>query len=522
MRELIEGAIISKSRSVLKNRRMDQLSDIKDAERYRKRTGLVPGTPSPSNPAWWSYHPHFDPVYCLRHSKYLSRVIWNKLSNGSYRPVPAIQFDIPKPDGSARKIMAFSIPDSALANVIHAKATKRNLNLFSKFSYAYRPDQNVFDAIINLTRSLESPKSYVVQYDFRKYFDTIDHSYIRKVLLQKRTFLLTKAERNAIEAFLEHEYCNVSEYQGNVIDIRSSGVPQGCSLSLFLSNAAAHELDVELERLNGTFVRFADDVVAVAHSYSDALAIANTFRAHCDNAGLRINYEKSPGIMLFGGSPDRERRSFVIDTDDGDDVETIDRIDYLGHSITSSAVQLPPKTIKRIKSRISTIIHKHLFLHRRGPFGSFNNSRLGLGFMDWDLVTCINEIRKYMYGGLTESDISGFLNDERRPPLVRGLMGFMPLITDSSQLKALDGWLLNILKRAQRERARMLRVQFSTVVPVLSKADLLSGQWYNFPAIENEPILPSFLRAWRVARKYYGRYGLSQIQAPQYYSLLAY
>ncbi|RYF48669.1 MAG: hypothetical protein EOO38_09615, partial [Cytophagaceae bacterium] len=216
MQELIEEAIIRKARSVLRNRRIERASAFKNADRYRKRTGLVPGIPSEADPAWWGYHPHFDPAYCIRHARFLSRTIWRKLQDNLYHPVPAIQFDLPKPDGSSRKIMAFAIPDSALANVIHRKATKRNLSLFSRLSYAYRPDQNVFDAILNLSRSLDASKSYIVQYDFSRYFDTIDHSYIRKILFERQLFLLPEAERNAISAFLEHEYAHITTYNNNV------------------------------------------------------------------------------------------------------------------------------------------------------------------------------------------------------------------------------------------------------------------------------------------------------------------
>lgn len=154
MEELIEEAIIRKARGVLRNRRIERATAAKNADRYRKRTGLTPGIPTTGDPTWWAFHPHFDPIYCIRHSRHWSRTIWRKLKANLYHPVPAIQFDVPKPDGTSRKIMAFTIPDCALANVIHKKVTQRNINLFSRLSYAYRPDQNVFDAILNLSKSL--------------------------------------------------------------------------------------------------------------------------------------------------------------------------------------------------------------------------------------------------------------------------------------------------------------------------------------------------------------------------------
>jgi RNA-directed DNA polymerase len=521
LKEALEKEIIRKSKSILRQQKLNHAGLRKNAERYQKRTGLQPGTPDFSDPDWWSFHPHFNPKYCIAHAKYLSSVIWKKLKDRRYAPIPAIQFDIPKPDGSSRQIMAFAIPDSALANIIHKNATVRNANLFSSNSFAYRSDKNVFDAILHVIRSLDRPKSYIIQYDFSKYFDSIDQGYIKKIIGNKSLFLLSHAERSAMAAFLQHEFEGIKTYKNNVFSERDKGVPQGSSLSLFLSNIASHQLDLALENQNGTFVRFADDVVAITHSYTDALAVAEQFRIHCHRAGLTINYEKSPGIMLFGGTPDRERRDFTIDRDDGSELRTIDYIDFLGHRVHVNGVSLPEKSRKRIKAKISSIIHKHLFLHRRGAHGAFNVARIGAGFADWDLVTCINEIRKYIYGGLRESHISDFLDNDEKLPFIRGLMAFFPLHSLAGELKSLDGWLASALLRAQAERVKVLAVHGQTITR-LSAAEMLDGSWYKYPLIKNDARMPSFIRAWRAARKYYFRYGLEGIRPPSYYSLLTY
>jgi RNA-directed DNA polymerase len=521
LREALEKEIIRKAKSILRHQSLNHAGLRKNSERYQKRTGLIPGTSDFSDPEWWSFHPHFNPKYCIAHAKFLSTVIWKKLKDGLYKPVPAIQFDVPKPDGSTRPIMAFAIPDSALANIVHRNATTRNGNLFSSNSFAYRSDKNVFDAILHVIRSLDRPKSYIIQYDFSKYFDSIDQRYIQKIIEDKSLFLLSYAERASMSAFLMHEYEGVKTYRNNVFLERNRGVPQGSSLSLFLSNIASHQLDLALENQNGTFVRFADDVVAITHSYSDALSVAEQFRIHCQRAGLKINYEKSPGIMLFGGTPDREKRDFTLDRGDGSVLQTIDHIDFLGHRVHANGISLPDKSIKRIKAKISSIIHKHLFLHRRGAGGSFDPARIGIGYFDWDLVTCVNEIRKYIYGGLRESHITEFLDHDEKLPFIRGLMAFFPLHSLAGELKALDGWLANVLERAQAERVKVLAAHGHTVVK-LTKAQLLDGSWYNYQQITNDATMPSFIRAWRAARKYYFRYGLAGIKPPSYCSLLTY
>lgn len=521
MEELIREALVRKARAALRRHQAGVATARKYASKYSKRTGLEPGVPSSEKPSAWALHPHYDPAYCIKHARFLSRVIWRKIQDGSYEPVPAVQYEIEKPGGGIRVIMAFSIPDAAVANVVHRAATRRNINILSSNSYAYRPDKSVFDAIINLRRSVRGNKVYLVQYDFSKYFDTISQSYIDKIINDRRNFILSNAERVVAKAFLKHRFAKFSDYPKGEFETRVAGVPQGSSMSLFLSNAAGHALDLTLERMNGSFVRFADDVVAVTHTFTDALRVAEEFRSHCAAAGLRINREKSPGIRLLGGSSELEERVFAIDNDDIADLKTVEYIDYLGHRIRHDRVELPDKSIRRIKRKISSIIHKHLFLYTRGAGGVMGPNRVGAGFFDWDFVTCLNEIRKYIYGGLGERQIQGFLIENQKPPGIRGLMGFMPLMTNRRQLEQLDGWLLNILLRAQRERVRV-SIAHGYPLERLSRAQIVDGSWYNFGDIQQDSAAPSFVRAWRAARKFYLRYGLVGIEPPAYYSMIDY
>lgn len=523
MQELIERAILRKAKALLRKHRLDVQRAQSYAQKFSTRTGLAAGPPNIAEPVAWSYHAHFNPRHCIKNAKYISRRIWQKIQAGEYTPVPAILSEIPKPDGKMRKIMAFAIPDSALANVLHRNITRRNANVFSSYSFAYRDDKTVFDAVLHLRRSLGSPKTYIIQYDFSSYFDRIDHAFLEKLLFNRKLFLISTAEGTAIKAFLKHQFAANATYTSNVFERREVGVPQGSSISLFLANAAAHDLDLSLERINGVFTRFADDVVAITRSYSDALKIASEFRDHCKDAGLAINYEKSPGIQLFVGGPDRENRQFTIDDDDGSLVNSTNHIDYIGHRIAAPdkggplVISMPDKAISRIKRRISKILDIHLFQHRRMDTDSVASNRFGPGFMDWDLVTAVNELRKYIYGGLTDAELHSFLLGGSRLRRIRGLMGFLPLISDIDQLAELDGWLVSAFRRAQRERMRMAAVRGLRVVRP-REAILINGSWYNFPNLVQDARLPSFVLAWRASKKFSRRYGLARIGTATYYS----
>ncbi|MCW2362668.1 MULTISPECIES: reverse transcriptase domain-containing protein [Sphingobium] len=517
MWQILEKEIERKARNILAKERRSEASAKKHSERFTHRTGIV-SIPSPyRRPSYWDYDKHFDPIYCIDHARFLAKRIWSKINSKQYEPKPAILFEIDKPDGGSREIMSFAIPDSAVANVFHRRITDRNKGIFSAYSFAYRPDKTVIEAIIHLNRMMQPSKTFILKYDYSKYFDTIDHDYLKK-LIDKQNFVITNAERIAISAFLKHRYAEYPSWQTMQYRKRTLGVPQGSSLSLFLSNIAAHELDMTLERLKGWFVRFADDVIAVAHSYSDARNIELEFRSHCERSGVKINLEKSSGITLLEKRSSDDRRQFFLDVDDGSHLKKISHVDFLGHQVSSDEINLTRKAIKRIKRKISQIIYIHL-LQYSNQGHPINPDRIGGDHLDWDLITCINEIRIYIYGGLKERDLDKFIEEDQKLPIVRGLMAFYPLITHVEKLAALDGWLVNVVSRAVRERNKAILGQGLDPY-VLNVQSLLAGSWYGSD-IPNESRMPSFVKGWRAARKFYKRYGLSEVRAPSYYALLS-
>jgi hypothetical protein len=212
-----------------------------------------------------------------------------------------------------------------------------------------------------------------------------------------------------------------------------------------------------------------------------------------------------------------DRRDYYLDRDDGGSLNIIENVNFLGHYVSSDEINLTDKAVKRIKRKISEVIYIHLLLYPRQGH-PINPARLGDPHIDWDLVTCLNEVRRYIYGGLKERDLTRFLEEDRKLPVVRGLMAFYPLVSSIVRLAELDGWLTNVMFRALRERNRLILNQGLTPY-IISKEALLDGSWHGSD-VPNETSLPSFVLGWRAARKFYKRYGLSEIRAPSYYSLL--
>lgn len=472
----------------------------KFTKRTGKQFGLKPGVP----PGYVTRD--FDPKYCKRHANFLAKTIWYKAQNGEYKPKPALNFEIAKPDGGKRSLMAFSIPDTAFANVLMRRIRERNLKKFSPHSFAYHPHNDIFDAILDLRGYvISTPKIYTVQIDFKNYFDSIPSTYLLDLIDNREILSTTPIERSALKQFLFHQYAKRRQYAGDNFKRRTRGTPQGSSISLLLANLANHSLDTALEKRPGKFVRFADDVTALCDRYEDAVDIEREFASHCKVSGIEMNIKKSPGISVLA--------------DKQAEIRTESSIKYLGYSFREDGLHLSDSSIERIKQRISRLISIYLVKYIRDV--DFNKKRVSTNLKyDWDLLGLISELRNYLYGGLSESQIRGMLLDGTKLAKMRGLMSFYALLDHKDSLRELDGWLVHSVRRVLKIRNEILRQNYKSSTLTPSKKQLLDGTWLNLNNWDGddhpEIAFPSFVRGWRAARRYYLIYGLKDVDPPKY------
>ena len=474
----------------------------KNERRYAKRTGLVATAPGSYEPNYWSLSPQFNPFHVRPRVAAIAHSIAQKIRDRTYAPHPALVLQIPKPTVGTRGITIFPIPDAAVSNYLFRALRGRNQHFFSSYAYAYRGDRSVHHAVQHLFGYVHgTDRVYALNYDFSKYFDTIDHSYLRRKL--RNDFRLSEKERAAIESFLPFQKAETpADYAvGNFIQ-NQQGVPQGSSVSLFLANVACLDLDKELEREGAVFARYADDTVILCNSYDMAHRCANRMLGHGTRSQTKINFEKSEGIVLITREPRGEMRSAR-------------HFDFLGNRISQTDVTIATRSIRRIKRKVAAMVHRHLLLYPSR--GSFSPNRIAAGGLDWDLVTCINEVRRYLYGQVSEQQLSDCLANAAAPlKMTQCLLSYYPLVTDPTVFRELDGWLVSILRRALKRRQQLIQHLVPNYVPFAEQA-LIDGTWYVHQ-IPNETRLPSFFRAWQYVRKLLKVFGASEFPVPDYES----
>jgi group II intron reverse transcriptase/maturase len=157
---------------------------------------------------------------------------------------------------------------------------------FSDSSYGFRPGRSAHQAIERAKGYYEAGYTYVVDLDLEKYFDTVNHDLLIKMV---RETVKDEAVISLIKKFLKSGIM----VEG-LVSQREQGTPQGGNLSPLLSNIYLTKFDRMLEERGHKFVRYADD----CNIYVKSLRAAGRVMEGCirfleGKLKLKVNRKKS-------------------------------------------------------------------------------------------------------------------------------------------------------------------------------------------------------------------------------------
>ncbi|HVZ35268.1 MAG TPA: reverse transcriptase domain-containing protein, partial [Polyangiaceae bacterium] len=342
---------------------------------------------------------------------------------------------------------------------------------------------------------------FVAEFDFSKFFDSIAHEHI-ETLLRERRFFLTDLELHVLKAFLRAPTLSLPAYSATTRDQRVRGIPQGTSVSLFLANIAAQPLDDRLERLGVGFVRFADDTLIWSDDYSLICRAATTLEDTARDMGVDLNLAKSAGIHIL--TPDGAPAEF----------KQKPMVEFLGYKISADRISIRTKNVADIKEWISYLLYSNLLEEPKR--GNLVAARVAPP-VDRDYVVFIFQLRRYLYGDLSEKQLRRYLARDLPRIRYQGLMSFYPILDDEIQLRELDGWLLHSVYTTLRLRRRLFASAGVTALP--EPHGLQKGKLPDFFGKSTEGTtldlrLPSFARMGRLLHRASKIYGANAIANP--------
>ncbi len=243
------------------------------------------------------------------------------LKSRAYEPIPLRRVYIEKGKHEFRPLGIPAVRCRVAQEVVRRLIAPIFEPMFHKDSYGYREGRNCHMAIVRLLKLAAGGYRVVVDADIKAFFDSISHELIMDLLAARI------ADGNILG--LIRKFLKSGVMEDGVLKPTKVGVPQGGVISPLLANIVLNHLDWQLHAQGYKFARYADDVVVLCKTMTEAEKALDFIRNVLDlDLNLKLNLKKTQVDKFVKG------------------------FQYLGFQISSHSVRMRSSSEEKFKMTI--------------------------------------------------------------------------------------------------------------------------------------------------------------------------
>jgi CRISPR-associated protein Cas1 len=216
------------------------------------------------------------------------------LAEDRYRPARLARVEIPKADGGVRELHIPPVRDRVLERAVLTLLTPVLDPLLGPASFGYRPGLGVVDAVQEVADLRDDGLVWAVRADVDECFPTLP---LRRV----RSVVDAHVGDSRLRALLHQLLDRPRPRASGAPVARHRGVPQGAPLSPLWANVVLADFDDHVLAAGFPLVRYADDLVVLARTRSQAQDALAAVRHAARKVDIAMGEDKTRAVSFAEG-----------------------------------------------------------------------------------------------------------------------------------------------------------------------------------------------------------------------------
>lgn len=211
------------------------------------------------------------------------------MRNGKYEISPPHTAKIPKDNGEFRTVYVNEPMDRVVLSIANDLLFELMPGMVHPACKSYQTGIGCGKIVLEVSNTMVSANSSDIlgwKADLSKYFDSVPLKFIDMAFDKVEK---TYGHSVLIDVLRKYYHCDLYFDEHNQLCSNYQSLKQGCAVASWLADVILYDLDAELSRLDGYYVRYSDDMLYIGHDYKKAM---NILKGRLGEMNMSLNPKK--------------------------------------------------------------------------------------------------------------------------------------------------------------------------------------------------------------------------------------